>query len=73
MARRFQKIQSYTFDTARGDNREHTEKSSFATLGKAIEDAEMWISKSEPWIDTTVTHIEIVDKETNEIVWSYRA
>lgn len=70
MARRFQKVQTYTFDNTR---KEKTEKSSFKTLEKAIEDAEFWIYKKESWIDTTVKHIEIIDKETNEVVWQYTA
>lgn len=76
MKRRFQKVQTYTFDTDRHSNlkgQEHTEKSSFITLQKAIENAEFWIYKKESWIDTTVKHIEIIDKETNEIVWEYKA
>lgn len=75
MARRFQKVHSYTFDSPqkRGDDKEHTEKSSFSTLERAIQDAYMWINKSEAWIDTTVTHIEIIDKESKEVVWQYRA
>ncbi len=73
MKRKFQKIHTYTFDNNRGGAGEHTERSSFSTLEKAIEDAEFWINKSEPWIDTTVTHIEIVDKETKEVLWTYKA
>lgn len=77
MKRRYQKVQTYTFDTNRNTEglmgTEHTEKSSFATLEKAIENAEFWIYKKESWIDTTVKHIEIIDKETNEVVWQYTA
>lgn len=77
MKRRFQKVQTYTFDTDRHTpglkGTEHTGKSSFATLEKAIENAEFWIYKKESWIDTTVKHIEIIDKETNEVVWQYTA
>lgn len=35
MTRRFQKMQSYTFDD-RCDNKEYVEKSSFGTLEKAV-------------------------------------
>jgi hypothetical protein len=70
MKRRYQKAQTYTIDKT---GKEQTEKSSFATLEKAIENAEFWIYKKESWIDTTVKHIEIIDKETNEIVWEYTA
>ena len=70
MTKRFQKVQTYTFDNT---GKEKTEKSSFKTLEKAIEDAEFWIYKKESWIDTTVKHIEIIDKETNEVVWQYTA
>lgn len=73
MKNRYQKIQSYTFDTGRGGPGEHTERSSYKTLEKAIENDWFWITKEEAWIDTTVTHIEIVDKETKEIVWTYTA
>ena len=72
MKRRYQKVHTYTFDT-RENGKEKTEKSSFATLEKAIENAEFWIYKKESWIDTTVKHIEIIDKETNKIVWEYTA
>lgn len=70
MKKRFQKVQTYTFDNT---GKEKTEKSSFATLEKAIENAEFWIYKKESWIDTTVKHIEIIDKETNEVIWKYTA
>jgi hypothetical protein len=68
MARRFQLVQTYTFDKT---GKENTEKSSFKTLEKAIENAEFWIYKKESWIDTTVKHIEIIDKETQKVVWQY--
>lgn len=70
MAKRYQKVQTYTFDKT---GKEQTEKSSFKTLERAIDDAEFWICKKESWIDTTVKHIEIIDKETNEVVWQYTA
>lgn len=70
MKRRFQFVDTYTFDDT---GEEQTEKSSFKTLEKAIENAEFWIYKKESWIRTTVKHIEIIDKETNEIVWEYTA
>jgi hypothetical protein len=70
MARRFQLVQTYTFDKT---GKENTEKSSFKTLEKAIENAEFWIYKKESWIDTTVKHIEIIDKETQKVVWQYTA
>ena len=70
MTRKFQLVNTYTFDST---GKEKTEKSSFKTLEKAIENAEFWIYKKESWIDTTVKHIEIIDKETNEVVWTYTA
>ncbi len=70
MKRRFQKIHTYTFDDT---GIEKTEKSSFGTLEKAIIDSEMWINKTESWIDTTVKQIDIIDKESKEIVWTYKA
>lgn len=73
MKRNIQKIQSYTFDTNRGDDKVHTERSSFTTLEKAIEDSMMWINKTEAWIDTTVTEITIINKETKEVLWAYKA
>lgn len=72
MARKYQMVHGYTFDK-RGDDKEHIERSSFKTLESAIQNAEMWINKEETWIDTTVTHIEIIDKETQETVWTYGA
>lgn len=80
MARNIQMVHSYTFDNERCAQRrslevgkEYTEKSSFGTLEKAIENAQMWINKSESWIDTTVTHIEIINKETKETLWTWQA
>lgn len=70
MKRRFQLVQTYTFDST---GKENTERSSFKTLEKAIENAEFWIYKKESWINTTVKHIEIIDKETNKVVWEYTA
>ena len=70
MKRRFQLVQTYTFDST---GKENTERSSFKTLEKAIESAEFWIYKKESWINTTVKHIEIIDKETNKVVWEYTA
>ena len=70
MKKIYQKIHTYTFDST---GKENTEKSSFATLEKAIENSEMWINKTESWIDTTVKHIAIINKETNETVWEYTA
>ena len=70
MTRKFQQVHTYTFDET---GEEKTEKSSFKTLEKAIENAEFWIYKKEDWIRTTVKHIEIIDKETNEIIWTYTA
>ena len=70
MKRRYQLVDTYTFDKT---GKENTEKSSFKTLEKAIENAEFWIYKKESWIKTTVKHIEIIDKETNEVVWEYTA
>ena len=73
MKKIYQKIHSYTFDNGRGGDGEHTERASFLTLEKAIENAKWWIAKPEPWMDTTVTHIEIINKETGKLEWSYKA
>ena len=70
MARKFQMVQTYTFDK---NGKENTERSSFMTLERAIEQANFWINKEESWIDTTVKHIEIINKETKEVVWTYTA
>lgn len=72
-----QKIHQYTFDDDRSGrvdtSKVYTEKSSFATLEKAIDNSMMWINKTESWIDTTVVEITIINKETNEVLWHYRA
>lgn len=86
MAKRlYQKIHTYTFAEYRADGKpatrknteiigtENTEKSSFSTLESAIENAMYWIEKKEAWIDTTVKHIEIINKETKEVLWTYDA
>lgn len=73
MKRIYQMAHSYTFDTGRGSPGEHTERSSFSSLEKAIANAEWWIAKTEPWMDTTVTHIEVINKETGNLEWSYKA
>jgi hypothetical protein len=67
---RFQKVQTYTFDNNRALG-ERTEKSSFSTIERAIEDSYMWINKTEEWIDTTVKEINIIDKDTNKVVWKW--
>lgn len=77
MKKNIQKIHSYTFDNDRNGhadtNKIYTEKSSFLTLEKAIENSMMWINKTESWIDTTVTEITIINKETKEVLWTYKA
>lgn len=67
---KYQMVHTYTFDK---NGKEQTSKRSFKTLEKAIENAEMWINKIEAWIDTTVVSIEIIDKETGEIVWTTKS
>ncbi len=74
----FQKIQDYKFDEGARNGRVnpneiHTEKSSFGTLEAAIENAEMWINRTEKWIDTSVVKIVIINKETKEVLWTYEA
>lgn len=70
MKKKFQKVQTYTFDK---NGKEATERSSYKTLEKAIENAWFWINKEESWIDTTVKHIEIIDKDTKEVLWKWEA
>lgn len=76
MTKTIQMINSYKFDNDRnGDvdmNKVYTERSSFLTLENAIKNAYFWINKEEAWIDTTVTEITIINKETKEVLWSYR-
>ena len=86
MAKRlYQKIHTYTFAEYRADGKpatwrnpeiigtENTERSSFSTLESAIENAMFFIEKKEAWVDTTVKHIEIINKETKEVLWTYDA
>lgn len=74
--RKFQKIQTYKFTEKRGAElagKVNTEKSSFTTLEKAIEDAYFWINKEEDWIDTEVIDVTIINKDTKEVLWTYTA
>lgn len=48
-------------------------KSSFTTLEKAIEDAERLIRKEESWRIVTMLEVTIINKETNEVLWTYKA
>lgn len=77
MKKNIQKIHSYTFDSNRNGHVDtttvHTERSSYLTLEKAIENSMMWINKTESWIDTTVVEITIINKETKEVLWTYKA
>lgn len=77
MARNIQMIHSFTYDTTRGRDVElgkvYTAKSSFSTVEKAVENAQMFINKSESWIDVTTTKVEIINKETKEMLWRWEA
>ena len=89
MAKRmYQMAHTYRFDEFRADggpnhNRTcdgkslvgttNTERSSFATLEGAIEKANWWIARAEPWMDITTLHVEIINKETKEVLWTYDA
>lgn len=78
MKKNIQKIHSFRFDEGARNgsvdtNKIYTEKSSYLTLEKAIENSMMWINKTESWIDTTVTEITIINKETKEVLWTYKA
>lgn len=68
MKKIYQMVHTYSFDK---NGKVQTQKSSFGSLAKAIENAEMWINKSEGWIDTTAKHIDIINKETGEILWTW--
>jgi len=62
-----QQVMDYThsYDGAR-----RTERRSFAYLDKAIDDAMAFIEKRD-WRDHEVHHVEIVNKETGEVEWSW--
>ena len=62
-----------TYNLDRTGNEVHTQKSSFGTLEKAIENAKMFIYRKESWIDTTVLSVKIINKETKEQMWSWEA
>ena len=64
----YQMTHTYKLDKS---GKEQTQKTSFGTVEKAIENAEMWINKSEPWIDTTPIQIIIHNKETGDILYHY--
>lgn len=65
-----QMIHTYTFDE---NGKQNTERSSFLTIEKAIKNAYFWINKEESWINTTTVEITIINKETNEVLWTYKA
>lgn len=77
MARNIQMIHSFTYDS--NEHRDvvlgkvYTQKSSFSTLEKAVEDARKWIAKSETWMDVTTSAVKIINKETKEMLWSWEA
>ena len=70
MTKNFQMIHTYSFDK---NGKEQTQKTSFGTLEKAIENAEMWINKTESWISTTAKEITIINKESKEVQWTWKA
>ena len=51
--------------------KEYTEKTSFKTLESAIKEAEKFIYKKEAWIDVNMVKAIIINKETNEVLWSW--
>lgn len=65
-----QMIHTYTFDE---NGKQNTERSSFLTIENAIKNAYFWINKEESWINTTTVEITIINKETNEVLWTYKA
>lgn len=71
MARNIQQIMTYKLDRT-GDTI-HTSRSSFGTLEKAVENANMFIYRTESWVDTTVISVKIINKETKEVLWTYEA
>lgn len=78
MKRMFQQVKEYKFDEGARNGRVNPNDiyktaSSFGTLENAIKDAEMWIYRTESWIDTSVVSIVIQHKETKEILWTYKA
>ena len=70
MKRKYQMVHEYRFDQS---GLVQTERSSFKTLESAVNTAEMFIYRKESWIRTTVLSIEILDKESGEVVWEYKA
>ncbi len=52
---------------------EFTKKYSFKTSESAIKDGIKWRDKTAKDIARAVVKIEIIDKESNEIVWSWEA
>lgn len=55
----------------RNDGVEHTWKTSFGTFEKAKEDTEKLINKTESWMKATVLRAQIINRETNEILYTY--
>ena len=78
MKRMIQQIKDYKFDEGARNGRVNpneilTTKSSFGTLEAAVKDAEMWINRTEKWIDTSVVKIVIINKETKQVLWTYES
>ena len=67
MKRNYQLIMCYTSERTGYK----ISKSSFNTVEKAIENAELFIYKKESWTDITVVSAKLINKETNETIWSY--
>lgn len=62
-----QQVMDYTHSY---DGVRRTERRSFGYLDKAIDDAKAFIEKRD-WRDHEVHHVEIVNKETGEVEWSW--
>lgn len=71
MKRTIQQIMIYKLD--RTGDMVHTSKSSFGTLDAAIANSEMFINRTEGWIDTTVISVKIINKDTKNVLWTYTA
>ena len=50
----------------------HKQRTSFMTLDSAIANAEMWVNRTESWIDSYPVKIIITNKDTKEVLWSYK-
>ena len=72
MKREIQQIRTF-FMNDDATEKNHVCRSSFSTVEKAIEDSIKYIRYQKTLGKRTVVSIEIINKETNKVIWNYKA